>query len=58
MSELYDNEWTDAFTALKALGKDDQKSVKILLDTFMVHIYIYDTPYSRSVFYSIQADLN
>ena len=47
MSELFDNEWTDAFTALKALGKDDQKSVKILLDTFMV--CVYDTPYSLSV---------
>ena len=47
MSELYDDEWTDAFTALKALGKDDKKSVKILLDTFLV--CIHDTRYSLSV---------
>ena len=47
MSELYDNEWTDAFSALQNLGKNDQKVVKILLDTFLV--CIHDTPYCLSV---------
>ena len=43
MTELYDNEWTDAFEALQSCKKnsdstavDDKKSVNILLDTFMV----------------------
>ena len=35
-SELYDNEWTDAFEALQAAGKDDRRSIQILFKTFMV----------------------
>ena len=36
MSELYDNQWTDAFEALQTLKNDDKLVVKILLQTFMV----------------------
>ena len=36
MSELYDNQWTDAYVALQPLKNNDKLVVKILLHTFMV----------------------
>lgn len=35
ISELYDNEWTNAFEALQSFKNDDSSAVQILLDTFM-----------------------
>ena len=36
ISELYDNEWTDAFEGLQRNGRTDRGSIRILLETFMV----------------------
>lgn len=35
LSELYDNEWTDAFEALQEQGGDDRRSIRILFETLM-----------------------
>lgn len=35
ISELYDNEWTDAFEGLQQNGRNDRGSIRILLETFM-----------------------
>ena len=37
ISELYDNEWTDAFEGLQRNGRTDRGSIRILLETFMVN---------------------
>ena len=36
ISELYDNEWTNAFEALQTRKVDDKEIINILLETFMV----------------------
>lgn len=42
-SELYDNQWTDAFEAVEKLhpGIDEDQRVKILIQLLMVHAICY-----------------
>lgn len=37
-SELYDNEWTEAFTELEACLEDEEKRIQVLLDIVMVKV--------------------
>ena len=53
MSELYDNQWSDAFEALQTLKNNDKLVVKILLQTFMVTTI---RELSRSLFYSAHSN--
>jgi len=43
VSELYDNEWTNAMEKLEDLKIEEEVGIKILLDMFMVseHVCIY-----------------
>ena len=36
LSELYDNQWRDAFNALKSLNKDEKEILDVLLESLMV----------------------
>ena len=49
-SELYDNEWTDAFEALLSGGRNERFSIRILLETFLVQyigLYLFIYLYSH-----------
>lgn len=37
-SELYDNEWTDAYDVLNTKGMAEEKACRVLLETFCVRI--------------------
>ena len=39
VSELYDNEWTDAIEGLEEIQVKDVDAIKILLDIFTVIMY-------------------
>lgn len=46
-SELYDNEWTDAFEVLQAAGKGERRSIQILFESFMDIFHFCNTQRSN-----------
>ena len=52
-SELYDNEWTDAYEGLRAAGRNDRTSIQILFDTLMVMYTSFPGNLARWVKFSV-----
>ena len=49
-NELYDNEWTDAFSVLTDSGDDDVQVINKLRNIFMVYMY-YSCLRTRHIYY-------
>ena len=48
ISELYDNEWTDAFEELQRNGRSERASIGTLLETFKVNAKLVIWVYFKS----------